>query len=231
MRRRDALIGGAAAAALGLSAQAQEEAEAIAQETLDALAEGGAEGGAAEDVEAENGAELDAEAEAENVEVDLDELYRPTTVEVRADMPAGEIHVDPNIFMLYWTVGDGTAIRYGVGVGRPGLYEAGEFYVGAKKEWPSWTPTPDMIRRQPEKYGRYRDGLPGGLSNPLGARALYLFTPGKGDTFLRIHGTNEPWTIGQEVSNGCARLTNEYVMDLYPRVEMESRVVLYPKSA
>ena len=88
-----------------------------------------------------------------------------------------------------------------------------------------------MIRRDPAKYGRWRDGMPGGVNNPLGARAIYLFQPGIGDTFLRIHGTNEPGTIGQEVSNGCARLTNNYVMDLYPRVEMKSRVVLYPKNS
>ena len=250
MRRREALIGGGAAAVLGLSAQAQEEAEAIAEEALDVLA-------AREDAqpagdEAAPAPEMDAAEEAARAaeEVDLADdpgpaiddaveptaeqladMWRPTTVEVRADMPAGEIHVDPNIFMLYLTLGNGVAIRYGVGVGRPGLYEAGEFYVGAKKEWPSWTPTPDMIRRDPAKYGRWRDGMPGGVNNPLGARAIYLFQPGIGDTFLRIHGTNEPGTIGQEVSNGCARLTNNYVMDLYPRVEMESRVILYPKIA
>jgi len=111
-------------------------------------------------------------------------------------IPAGaapyEIHVVPGQFALFWTQPNNTAIRYTVGIGRPGLYEAGEFYVGAKKEWPSWTPTPGMLRREPQKYGPLRNGMPGGLSNPLGARALYLFQPGRGDTFLRVHGTNDP---------------------------------------
>jgi lipoprotein-anchoring transpeptidase ErfK/SrfK len=127
-------------------------------------------------------------------------------------IPAGaapyEIHVVPGQFALFWTQPNNTAIRYTVGIGRPGLYEAGEFYVGAKKEWPSWTPTPGMLRREPQKYGPLRNGMPGGLSNPLGARALYLFQPGRGDTFLRVHGTNDPTTIGRAVSNGCARLVN-----------------------
>jgi lipoprotein-anchoring transpeptidase ErfK/SrfK len=142
----------------------------------------------------------------------------------------GEIHVDPDAFALYWTLQDDTAIRYTCGIGRPGLYEPGEFYVGAKKEWPSWTPTPDMIARQPERYAQYADGMPGGPDNPLGARALYLFTPERGDTFLRIHGTNAPETIGTAVSNGCARLVNEQIIDLYERVPLNARVVLYPAS-
>ena len=159
-----------------------------------------------------------------------EDRFEPRLVEVKSSYEAGEIHVDPSIFMLYLMLGDGQAIRYGVGIGRPGLYEPGEFYIGAMKEWPSWTPTPDMIRRNPGQYAQYRDGMPGGRNNPLGARALYLFTPERGDTFLRIHGTNEPWTIGREVSNGCARLTNEHVVDLYARTQMDARVVLYPKS-
>jgi lipoprotein-anchoring transpeptidase ErfK/SrfK len=154
------------------------------------------------------------------------------TVEVvalRVAIPAGEIHVDPNRFALYWTLPGGRAIRYPCGVARPGLYEAGVFYVGAKKEWPSWTPTPEMIAREPERFARYADGMPGGPDNPLGARALYLFTPERGDTFLRIHGTNQPFTIGQTVSNGCARLLNEHIIDLYDRVPLGAKVVLYPK--
>jgi len=119
------------------------------------------------------------------------------------------------------------AIRYTVGIGRPDLYEPGEFYVGAKKEWPSWTPTPAMIKRQPEQYARFSDGLPGGINNPLGARALYLFTPERGDTYLRIHGTNDPTTIARAVSNGCARLVNNQIVEFYDRVPMNTRVVLY----
>jgi len=156
--------------------------------------------------------------------------FDPVIVRTRADIAPGEIHVLPDAYMLYWTMPGGVAMRYRVGVGRPGLYESGEFYVGAKKEWPSWTPTPDMIERDPAAYKQFEDGMPGGLNNPLGARALYLFEPGRGDTFLRIHGTNAPGTIGSAVSNGCARLINDEIVDLYQRVPMKARVVLYPKS-
>lgn len=152
----------------------------------------------------------------------------PKQVSIAAGLMPYEVHVFPNEFALYWTMPGNTAIRYVVGIGRPGLYEAGEFYIGAKKEWPSWTPTPGMLRREPEKYSRWKDGRPGGLNNPLGSRALYLFQPGRGDTFLRIHGTNEPSTLGRRVSNGCARLVNDQMIDLYNRVPMDTRVVLYP---
>ena len=155
--------------------------------------------------------------------------FDPVLVRVRAELAPGEIHVLPDAFMLYWTMPGGQAMRYRVGVGRPGLYESGEFFVGAKKEWPSWTPTPDMIEREPERFEQWKDGMPGGPDNPLGARALYLFEPGRGDTFLRIHGTNAPGTIGTAVSNGCARLINPEIIDLYGRVPLKARVVLYPK--
>jgi lipoprotein-anchoring transpeptidase ErfK/SrfK len=157
--------------------------------------------------------------------------FMPVEVAIRPDIAPNEIHVVPDSFMLFWTMPGGRAMRYMVGVGRPGLYEPGEFYVGAKKEWPSWTPTPSMIRREPEVYAKYADGVPGGINNPLGARALYLFTPSRGDTYLRIHGTNAPNTIGTAVSNGCARLVNDQIEELYAKVPMKSRVVLYPKSA
>jgi lipoprotein-anchoring transpeptidase ErfK/SrfK len=166
---------------------------------------------------------------SELVEVLPPELM-PQIVPVQAGLPPGEIHVDPNRFALYWTLSDQMAVRYACGIGRPGLYEPGVFYVGAKKEWPSWTPTPDMIEREPEHYAQYADGMPGGPDNPLGARALYLFTPERGDTFLRIHGTNAPETIGTAVSNGCARLVNAQIMELYNQVPLDTRVVLYPPS-
>jgi lipoprotein-anchoring transpeptidase ErfK/SrfK len=154
----------------------------------------------------------------------------PVEVRTRPEIAPNEIHVIPDSFMLYWTLPGARAIRYMVGIGRPGLYESGEFVVGAKKEWPSWTPTPDMIERDPASYEQYADGMPGGPNNPLGARALYLFEPGRGDTFLRIHGTNAPSTIGTAVSNGCARLVNDQIIDLYNRVPMQSRVVLHPQT-
>ncbi|WGH79589.1 L,D-transpeptidase [Jannaschia ovalis] len=154
---------------------------------------------------------------------------QPVRVRIRPDIAPGEVHVIPDAFMLYWTMPGAQAIRYMVRVGRDDLYEPGEYFVGAKKEWPSWTPTQAMIERNPA-YAEWEDGQPGGPENPLGARALYLFQPGRGDTFLRIHGTNAPSTIGSAVSNGCAGLLNDHVIDLYNRVPMRSRVVLHPKT-
>lgn len=159
----------------------------------------------------------------------LPDYMQPQLVAIPPGYAPGEIHVDPDSFSLYWTLPDLTAIRYSVGIARAGLYEPGTYTVGSKKEWPSWTPTPDMVEREPDVYGPYaEEGMPGGPDNPLGARALYLFTPERGDTFMRIHGTNAPQTIGTAVSNGCVRLINEHVIDLYQRVPMEAKVVLYP---
>lgn len=137
------------------------------------------------------------------------------------------IHVKPDEFALYWTLEKNRAIRYPVGVAQRHLWEPGTYVIKAKKEWPSWTPTPEMIERNP-KYAEWEDGMPGGPSNPLGARALYLFRPNGGDTMLRIHGTNLPHTIGTRVSNGCARLTNGYAVDLYNRVPLDTIVHLHP---
>lgn len=159
---------------------------------------------------------------------DLPEALQPRTLRIRNDLAPYEIHVDPGAFALYWTLPKRQAIRYPVGIGRRGLYEAGEFYVGAKREWPSWTPTPAMIDRNPAAYERFADGVPGGLSNPLGARALYLYQEGRGDTYLRIHGTNDPGSLGRRVSNGCARMINDQVVKLYEKVPLGTRVVLYP---
>lgn len=173
------------------------------------------------------GTSLLAETNPVIPDYDLPQEFLPQIVPIGADVAPYEIHVDPDLFALYWTLPEGKAMRYTVGVGRPGLYTAGEFYVGAKKEWPSWTPTPGMIEREPEIYAKHSDGMPGGLENPLGSRALYLFRPGQGDTYLRIHGTNNPSTLAQSVSNGCARLINDQMVDLYDRVPMDTRVVLY----
>lgn len=159
----------------------------------------------------------------------LTEAQLPTEVRIKNKLDAGEIHVDPNSYTLYWTLPKGKAIRYTVGVGRGDLYIPGTFHIGAKKEWPSWTPTKEMIARSPSHYAQYADGMPGGPNNPLGARALYLFDEVRGDTFLRIHGTPEPWTIGSAVSNGCVRLVNDHITLLYDTVPIGTRVVLYPK--
>ncbi len=154
----------------------------------------------------------------------------PRVIRLATPMNPGEIHVDPATFSLLWTLPGNRAIRYAVGIGRGDLYESGEFFVGAKKEWPSWTPTPEMIERNPREYKQWEDGMPGGPNNPLGARALYLFVPGRGDSFLRIHGTNAPRTIGSAVSNGCVRLVNPHVQHLYEQVPLNTRVVLGAKA-
>lgn len=158
------------------------------------------------------------------------EKHMPKYVRISESIAPGEIHVDPNRFYLYWTMPDAQAIRYAIRVGRKGLYEDGTFTIGAKKKWPSWRPTDDMIEREPHKYEKYAEGMPGGRGNPLGARALYLFRGNGRDSLLRIHGTTEPWTIGRAVSNGCAGMINEHIAHLYQFVPKGTRVVLYPQT-
>lgn len=172
---------------------------------------------------------LPAFAAVRKTEEEIDP-YKARMVRVAEDTPVGEIFVRPDEFALYLTTERGRAIRYPIGVARRDLWEPGTYYVRAKKEWPSWTPTPAMIKRSP-KYAKWEDGMPGGPGNPLGARALYLFHPGGGDSMLRIHGTNLPNTILTRVSNGCARLTNGYVTHLYDRVAMGTKVTLFPMVA
>jgi len=138
----------------------------------------------------------------------------------------GTIVVNTSERYLYLVQPGGTAMRYGVGVGREeGLNFRGTAIIGRKAAWPGWTPTANMIRQQPERYARYAGGLPGGPGNPLGARALYLYRGGK-DTHFRLHGTVEPYTIGQSVSSGCIRLMNQDIIDLYGRVRTGTRVVV-----
>ena len=131
----------------------------------------------------------------------------------------GTIVISTNERRLYLVLGDGTAIRYGIGVGRPGFTWAGTRTITRKAEWPAWTPPPEMIARQPY-LPRHMAGGPG---NPLGARAMYL-----GGTIYRIHGTNAPETIGTRVSSGCLRLTNQDVSDLYSRVSVGTKVIVLP---
>ncbi len=162
---------------------------------------------------------------------EMPDAWRPQVMPLPERIRPGVILVYPDRFSLFWTLPDGNAIRYAVRVGRGELYEPGEYYIGAKKEWPSWKPTPDMVEREPNRWGRYAEnGMPGGPNNPLGARALYLFQPGRGDTFLRIHGTNDPGSIARAVSNGCVGLLNEHISDLYARVPLDTQVYLYPKA-
>ena len=150
--------------------------------------------------------------------------YLPRHVQFQG-YDAGTVVVDPRNRFLYLVEQPGIARRYGVGVGRAGLAWRGSAIVGRKAKWPRWQPTQNMIRREPEKYAQYAEGVPGGPSNPLGARALYLYRNGR-DTMYRIHGTNEPSSIGRAVSNGCNRMLNEHARDLYRRVPVGAKVVV-----
>lgn len=136
----------------------------------------------------------------------------------------GTIVVDTNEHYLYSVEDGGWATRYGVGVGEQGLTLKGTATVGHKAEWPSWRPTDEMIKRKP-RLAQYANGVPGGLNNPLGAAALYLYRDGR-DTMFRIHGTNEPWTIGQNVSSGCIRMTNDNIVDLYQNIPVGTPVLI-----
>lgn len=156
---------------------------------------------------------------------DIDERFLPQIVTSPYSETVGTIVVVPKDRYLYLIEEDGLARRYGVGVGRAGLAFSGSATVGRKAKWPSWRPTDNMIKRNPKKYARYAGGMPGGPTNPLGSRALYLFRDGR-DTLYRIHGTTEPWTIGKAVSNGCIRMVNDHVEDLYERVPVGSQVVV-----
>ncbi|MDE2115197.1 MAG: L,D-transpeptidase [Hyphomicrobiales bacterium] len=133
------------------------------------------------------------------------------------DEPAGTIVVDTAHRFLFYVEGNGEATRYGVGVGREGFAWSGRETISRKAEWPTWTPPQSMLRRRPD----LPHFMPGGEGNPLGARALYL-----GHTEYRIHGTNEPWSIGTNMSSGCIRMMNEDVRDLYNRVHVGTKVVV-----
>ncbi len=129
----------------------------------------------------------------------------------------GTIVIDTPRYFLYLVESGGKAVRYGIGVGRPGFTWSGMHTVSAKKEWPDWVPPPEMLQRQPH----LPHFMAGGPKNPLGARAMYL-----GSTLYRIHGSNEPWTIGQNVSSGCIRMRNVDVIDLYSRVKLGTKVIV-----
>lgn len=159
------------------------------------------------------------------------EEFLPRPVLFAEPQEVGAIIVDPDYFALYHATTPLSGMQYSVGVGRGNLYQSGAFTVGAKREWPSWTPTKAMIARDPDRYARYAKGMPGGPDNPLGSRALYLFDDQGRDTYLRIHGTPEPWTIGTAVSNGCVRLVNDHIEQLYDEVELGAPVVLLPRES
>jgi lipoprotein-anchoring transpeptidase ErfK/SrfK len=147
----------------------------------------------------------------------FDPKFEKQVVAYNGKHPPGTLVIDtPNKF-LYLVQADGKALRYGIGVGKPGFEWSGVKQISAKKEWPAWTPPPEMLKRRPD-LPRHMEGGP---ENPLGARAMYL-----GSSLYRIHGSNEPWTIGTAVSSGCIRMRNEDVIDLYGRVNVGTRVVV-----
>jgi lipoprotein-anchoring transpeptidase ErfK/SrfK len=147
----------------------------------------------------------------------MNPIYRRQVVDYPGDQTAGTIIIDTPKRFLYLVLEDGKALRYGIGVGRPGFTWAGVKHVSGKREWPDWRPPDEMLKRRPD-LPRY---MAGGPENPLGARAMYL-----GNSLYRIHGSNEPWTIGTQVSSGCIRMRNEDVIDLYERVKVGTKVLV-----
>jgi lipoprotein-anchoring transpeptidase ErfK/SrfK len=164
--------------------------------------------------------------------VDLDTIpmqYRRQMVADPTGEAPGTIVVDPGQRLLYLVLEDGRARRYGIGVGREGFAWSGAAEVGAKRKWPPWYPPVEMQARDP-RAREFANGMEGGPTNPLGARALYLHQNGR-DTLYRIHGTNEPQSIGRAVSSGCIRMLNADVIDLYERVPVGTRVVVLPAAS
>ena len=153
----------------------------------------------------------------ESARDEMNPVYQRQVVDYGGGEKAGTIIIDTPKRFLYLVQDNGRALRYGIGVGRPGFTWAGVKAVSAKREWPDWRPPTEMLKRRPD-LPRY---MAGGPENPLGARAMYL-----GNTLYRIHGSNEPWTIGTQVSSGCIRMRNEDVIDLYERVKIGTRVVV-----
>lgn len=153
----------------------------------------------------------------EPAEPELDPKYLKQVVDYAGDEPPGTIIIDTPHKFLFLVQGGGKALRYGIGVGRPGFTWSGVKQVSLKREWPDWRPPTEMLKRRPD----LPSFMAGGPENPLGARALYL-----GSTLYRIHGSNEPWTIGTQVSSGCIRMRNEDVIDLYGRVKVGTKVVV-----
>ena len=160
-------------------------------------------------------------ANAPYQQVMIPAAYQRTVVQFHRKEAPGSIVVDTDARYLYYVVADNKAIRYGIAVGEEALSWYGIAKVGRKEEWPSWTPTADIKRR----LGNVPDFVDGGPHNPMGARGLYLYAGSK-DTLFRIHGTNQPEYIGQAISSGCIRMTNEDVIDLFDRVRQGAPVVV-----
>jgi lipoprotein-anchoring transpeptidase ErfK/SrfK len=154
----------------------------------------------------------------------VDRKYHRQIVRYDTDEKPGTIIVDTGQKFLYLVMKDGRAMRYGIGVGREGFEWHGTARIALKREWPTWTPPSAMIKRDP-KLAKWAGGMPPGLSNPLGARAMYLFNKG-GDSGYRLHGTPEWFSIGKAMSSGCIRLMNQDVIDLYNRAEVGAKVIV-----
>ena len=150
--------------------------------------------------------------------------FERQVVDFPSDEAPGTIIINPAAKHLHFILGKGKAIRYGIAVGRAGFEWSGVANVTSRKNWPTWTPPPEMIERDPSK-AKYKDGQPGGPSNPLGARALYLTTNGR-DYGYRIHGTPDWWSIGKNASSGCIRMINQDVIDLFNRVPDGAKVIV-----
>ncbi|WP_299651521.1 L,D-transpeptidase [uncultured Tateyamaria sp.] len=153
--------------------------------------------------------------------------FLPQRVQANDGLTPGDIHVDAVARYLYHIQADGSAMRYGAAIARGNLYEPGTYTIKRKTKWPTWTPTAAMIERDPDLFEKHADGMNGGPTNPLGSRALYLFV-GNRDTYLRIHGTPYPRSIGGRASSGCVRMIMAHINQLYPNVAPGSTAFLYP---
>jgi lipoprotein-anchoring transpeptidase ErfK/SrfK len=173
----------------------------------------------------EYGARTDAGYQLPRIPMDkVPRQYHRQIVSYETSEKPGTIIVDTGAKFLYFVLPDGEAMRYGIGVGREGFEWTGTARVAFKREWPTWTPPAAMIRRQPE-LAKWAGGMPPGVDNPLGARALYLYRGG-GDTGYRLHGTPEWNSIGHAMSSGCIRLINQDIIDLHDRVENGAKVIV-----
>ena len=153
----------------------------------------------------------------------IPEAYRRQVVAYETDQAPGTIIINPKTKLLYYVLGKNKAIRYGIAVGKSGFEWSGEAIVAEKKPWPRWIPPKEMIARKPELAKFDEVGQPGGPTNPLGARAMYI-----GGRIYRIHGTNQPWTLGQAMSSGCIRMANDDVIHLYNQAPVGTKVIVRP---